>query len=228
MARPLGGIGGIEQKIKDKQDLTDKQISDAFQDMKQLMQMAKQMVGLSKNITQKLKDKGNNISNDETVLFKSHLLSLGISDQLDDPVMRSQFSSDNKYYTELAKQISQIIKPIVEKSGGQMSLTDAFCTVNRARGLDLISVEDLLNSCSTFESIKCGLKMVKYKSLIVVESDNYNANAMNNMIIDLLQKSDSISAQELAIDANIPQALARQRLVDCETTGIVCRDESIY
>ncbi|CAG2179967.1 unnamed protein product, partial [Oppiella nova] len=164
-----------------------------------------------------------------TVLFKSHLLSLGISEQLDDPVLRSQFSSDNKYYLSLAKQINTIIDPIVRQSGGQMSLTDVFCTVNRARGLELISVEDLLNACSTLASQKCGLKLVKYSSgLLVLESDNYNANAMNNKIIDLLEKCNSVSAQELAIEASIPLALARQRLIDCETIGIVCRDESIY
>lgn len=117
------------------------------------------MVNLSKSITQKLRDKGNDISNDEvnhglfriihsllisffpfqTVLFKSHLLSLGINEDSDDPVLRSQFSSDNKYYLELGKQITKTLKPIVERSGGQMSLTDAFCTINRARGLDVSS-----------------------------------------------------------------------------------------
>jgi hypothetical protein len=60
-----------------------------------------------------------------------------VTDEFDDPVMRQNFTSDNKYYIELGKQITKIVKPIVEKSGGQMSLTDAFCTVNRARGLDV-------------------------------------------------------------------------------------------
>ncbi len=73
----------------------------------------------------------------QTVLFKSHLLSLGVTDEFDDPVMRQNFTSDNKYYIELGKQIAKIVKPIAEKSGGQMSLTDAFCTVNRARGLEV-------------------------------------------------------------------------------------------
>ncbi|XP_054164005.1 vacuolar protein-sorting-associated protein 36-like [Oppia nitens] len=229
MSRGLGGIGKIEQKIKDRQEITDKQISSAFQDLNKLMDMAQQMVELSKGITKKLKDKGNDISKDETVVFKSHLLSLGISDQSDDPVVRSQFSSDNKYYLELGKQIEKIVKPIIEESGGQMSLTDVFCTVNRARGFDLISVEDLLNACSTFELQNYGLKCVKYKSgLIVLQSNNYNQNSMNNKILDLLETNDSVSGQELALSASISLALARQRLFDCENIGIVCRDESIY
>jgi hypothetical protein len=39
MSRPLGGIGGIERKIKDKHEITDKHIDHAFQDLQQLMQM---------------------------------------------------------------------------------------------------------------------------------------------------------------------------------------------
>jgi len=60
-----------------------------------------------------------------------------VSDESDDPVTRQNFTSNNKYYIELAKQITRIVKPIAEQSGGQMSLTDAFCTVNRARGLEV-------------------------------------------------------------------------------------------
>jgi len=50
---------------------------------------------------------------------------------------------------------------------------------------------------------------------------------MNNQILDLLEKTESVSAHELAISAAIPIALARQRLLDCEKVGIICRDESI-
>ena len=31
-----------------------------------------------------------------------------------------------------------------------ITLTDAFCRVNRARGLELLSPEDLLNACNNF------------------------------------------------------------------------------
>lgn len=92
----------------------------------------------------------------------------------------------------------------------------------------MISAEDLLNACTTLQSQNIGLKLVKYKSgLIVLQCDNYNENAMSNQILDLIEKTESVSAQELAISAGIPIALARQRLLDCENVGLVCRDESI-
>jgi ESCRT-II complex subunit VPS36 len=49
------GIVGIERGIQEKQKATDESISKAFQDLSKLMNMAKDMVSLSKNISQKIR-----------------------------------------------------------------------------------------------------------------------------------------------------------------------------
>jgi hypothetical protein len=49
------GIVGIERGIQEKQKATDESISRAFQDLSKLMDMAKDMVHLSKNISQKIR-----------------------------------------------------------------------------------------------------------------------------------------------------------------------------
>jgi ESCRT-II complex subunit VPS36 len=49
------GIVGIERGIQEKQKAADESISRAFQDLSRLMGMAKDMVGLSKNISQKIR-----------------------------------------------------------------------------------------------------------------------------------------------------------------------------
>lgn len=49
------GIVGIERGIQEKQKATDESISKAFQDLSKLMNMAKDMVNLSKNISQKIR-----------------------------------------------------------------------------------------------------------------------------------------------------------------------------
>ena len=38
--------------------------------------------------------------------------------------------------------------PLPQDAGGMMTLTDAFCRLNRARGLELVSPDDLLNACA--------------------------------------------------------------------------------
>ena len=50
-------------------------------------------------------DRQGDISDDETIKFKSYLLSFGISD----PVTRETHSSGDKYRKELAKQIADFL-----------------------------------------------------------------------------------------------------------------------
>ena len=222
------GIGGIQRKIKDKHEETDRSIDSGFQDLKNLINLCQDMVQISKSIKEKLHEKGNEISSDETILFKSYLLSLGVSEDFEDPVNRSTYNSDNKYYNDLGKQVSKLIKPLASSKGGQIALTEVYCAINRARGFDLISPDDLLNACSTLEKQNLGMKLTKYASgLLVLQCNDFDQNHVNNQILDLLNEVDSLSAQELAIKFNISVALARQRLIDSEKFGLVCRDECI-
>lgn len=141
MSRPprVRGIVGIEREIKESQEAADREISESFQDLKKLMEKALDMSTLAKSISRTLKTKGSReISEDETVVFKSHLLSLGVDGSLgEDPVTRKKFANDSSYYRELGRQIATVMKPILDSRGGQMALTDVYCTMNRARGMEV-------------------------------------------------------------------------------------------
>ncbi len=43
-------------------------------------------------------------------------------------------------------------------------MTDAYCRVNRARGMDLISPEDLLNACNTFVVANIPMKIHTFET----------------------------------------------------------------
>lgn len=58
-------------------------------------------------------EKQGDISEDDTVRFKSYLMSLGI----DDPVTRDTFRSDSDYYMGLAQQISDMMVAVLLVSG---------------------------------------------------------------------------------------------------------------
>lgn len=223
-----GGIGGIERKIQLVNEATDRNIDAGFQDLKNLMTLIEDMVNISKSIKDKLQEKGNDISEDETVLFKSYLLSLGVNENLDSQVKRSHYNSDSKYYKDLAKQIASVIKPIARSKSGHMAMTEVYCAINRARGFDLISPDDLINACSTLDKQNLGLKMITYPSgLIVLQCEEFDENYVNNQILNILEECESVSAQELAIKTEVSVALARQHLLNSEKVGLVCRDESI-
>lgn len=53
-----------------------------------------------------LQERQGDITEDETVKFKSYLMSLGI----DDPVTREACKSSNEYFRQLAMQLSQILE----------------------------------------------------------------------------------------------------------------------
>lgn len=99
------GIVGIERSLQERQKQTDESITVAFQDLSKLMGMAQDMVNITKVISNKIRTKQGDISEDETVRFKSYLLSLGI----DDPVTKENFRSDDEYHQKLSQQICQMM-----------------------------------------------------------------------------------------------------------------------
>uniref|UniRef100_A0A452UZS3 Vacuolar protein-sorting-associated protein 36 n=1 Tax=Ursus maritimus TaxID=29073 RepID=A0A452UZS3_URSMA len=127
------GIVGIERKLEEKRKETDKNISEAFEDLSKLMVKAKEMVELSKSIANKIKEKQGDITEDETIRFKSYLLSMGIAN----PVTRETYGSGTQYHMQLAKQLVGILQAPLEERGGIMSLTEVYCLVNRARGMEI-------------------------------------------------------------------------------------------
>lgn len=111
-----------------------------------------------------MQDRQGDITEDETIRFKSYLMSLGI----DDPVTRDSHKSDNQYYRSLAKQICDILQTPISEMGGMMTLADVYCRVNRARGLELLSPEDLLNACKLMENLDLPLKLYQFSSGVMV------------------------------------------------------------
>lgn len=226
----MAGILGIERKIEERDKRVDLSISEAFNDLKQLMARAQEMSATAKSIAQRIKEKGHReISDDEAVVFKSQLLSIGLGDGLDDPVTRKKFASQSQYYTELGKQLAAIVTPALDK--GQISLTDVYCMVNRARGLELISTEDLLNACQNIDAY--GLKMCTLQDgLIVLQKADFDsdeaAKKITDMVIEVYEVTQcGVSAHSLAAMAGLSTALSRQRLISAENYGYLCRDESL-
>ena len=185
------------------------------------MEMAKEMVNVSKIVSAKIRERQGDISEDETIKFKSYLMSLGI----DDPVTRDSSTSNSEYYQKLANQICEMLLDPITESGGMMSLADAYCRVNRARGLELLSPEDLLNACKLLNG---PIKMRQFPSgAIVLQLENHDDETVANETAELVEKMTSIAVDEMARLAGISLLLAQERLSTAERYGKVCRDVSI-
>ncbi|KAJ8027994.1 Vacuolar protein-sorting-associated protein 36 [Holothuria leucospilota] len=218
------GIVGIERNLEKQRKETDQNISKAFEDLDKLIGKAKEMVELSKKISTKIKEKQGDISEDETIKFKSYLLSLGISD----PVTHETHGKGLKYHEELAKQLVAVLQEPIEESGGMMALTDVFCRINRARGIELLSPDDLLDACKQFSRLKLPLRLRMFNTgVVVLESISKGEDDKVNQAADLLNEKESLTADELAQVLGISVLLARGRLLAAEENGKACRDESV-
>ncbi|CAH2234175.1 vacuolar protein-sorting-associated protein 36 [Pararge aegeria] len=218
------GIVGIERSIEEQHRATDESINVAFKDLTKLMEKAKEMVSISKNISSKIREKQGDISEDDTVRFKSYLMSLGI----DDPVTRDAFRSDSDYYMNLALQISDMMVAVLIDCGGIMSLADVWCRVNRARGLELVSPEDLLNACKLLERVDAPMSLRKFPSgACVLQLNSHQDEEVAKSTSELLEEVGNLTPVKLSQLANVSVLLARERLFTTERLGLACRDESI-
>lgn len=227
----MAGIGRIETRLKDRLELTDKNISVAFQDLNQLMKMAQEMTKLSKSIASKIREHGSQVTTDETILFKSHLLELGIEQQVDIGLSsKSSYSSNIKYYQDLARQMASIVKPLMERNKKeQLTLSDIYCCFNRARGMDLVSPDDILSACKQLECLpELQLKLVEYKSgLLVVQNQTCDSDELIRKTVQHVEQASCLSPLQLSARLTVSVQLARQRLEEAELAGKLCRDESL-
>ncbi|NXM34008.1 VPS36 protein, partial [Oxyruncus cristatus] len=218
------GIVGIERKLEEKRKETDKNISEAFEDLSKLMEKAKEMVELSKSIANKIKEKQGDITEDETIRFKSYLLSMGIAN----PVTRETYGSGTQYHMQLAKQLAGILQTPLEERGGIMSLTEVYCLVNRARGLELLSPEDLVNACKMLESLKLPIRLRIFDSgVMVIELQSHNEEEMVASALETVSEKGSLTADEFAKLVGMSVLLAKERLLLAEKMGHLCRDDSV-
>uniref|UniRef100_A0A3B3QGU2 Vacuolar protein-sorting-associated protein 36 n=1 Tax=Paramormyrops kingsleyae TaxID=1676925 RepID=A0A3B3QGU2_9TELE len=198
--------------------------SQAFEDLSKLMEKAKEMVELSRSIASKIKEKQGDITEDETIRFKSYLLSMGIAN----PVTRETHGSGTHYHMQLARQLGDMLLAPLEERGGMMALTEVYCLVNRARGMELLSPEDLVNACKVFESLKLPLRLRVFDSgVMVVQLQSHSEEEMIASALDNVSEKGSLTSEEFAKLLGLSVLLAKERLLLAEKMGHLCRDDSV-
>lgn len=222
--RGIGGIVGIERKLEEKSKETDNYIQKAFKDLDALMEKAKEMVAIADKVASKLEEKKGSISEDETVMFKSYLLSMGIAN----PVTKETHGSGASYHRELAKELGSFLEKVIKDEGGMMALSDVYCRFNRARGMELVSPDDLINAANMFVSVNIPLRLRRFESgVLVIQALTHSDEEVIRNTKEILDEKESVTAEELAHLSNISVMLARERLLVTEQAGKACRDDSV-
>ena len=112
-----------------------------------------------------------------------------------------------------------------------ITLTDAYVRVNRARGLELVSPEDLMMACGNFEAAGSSMRLHTFDQTGVKVIQLSSASVMSE---DVLAKTESavveagsLTSEELARLAGVAVVLAKERLLAAEIRGRLCRDDSV-
>lgn len=218
------GIMGIERDLREKQSRANAQVSEAFRDLDALIGKARLMVDMLNRYAKKVEEKKGAVTDDETVAFKAALLSAGIAN----PVTRETHGSNTAYHNELARQVAEFLDRPLQESGGIMTLADVYCRYNRARGLDLVSPDDLYTACCMFERLKLPIRLRQFDSgVLVVQSMVHSEETVVLETAKIVGEEGSLTADQLARLIGVSVVLATERLLTTEGAGKICRDQSI-
>jgi len=106
-----------------------------------------------------------------------------------------------------------------------MTITEVYCRINRARGLELVSPDDVLNACKLLNG---PMKLRQYPSgAMILQLENHNDEQVAEEIAKLLEQKGSLSIAECARENNLSVFLTHERFLIAERAGKVCRDESV-
>ncbi|KAJ8298056.1 hypothetical protein KUTeg_024587 [Tegillarca granosa] len=115
-----------------------------------------------------------------------------------------------------------------EEVGGIMTLTDVYCRVNRARGMELLSPEDLLNACEMLEYLNLPVRLRTFDSgVMVLQLKSHSEEEVIDKTMTLVEEKKSVTAEELSQIAGVSVILAKERLLLTEKVGGLCRDETV-
>lgn len=76
-----------------------------------------------------------------------------------------------------------------------MTLTDVYCRVNRARGLELLSPEDLLHASRQLAPLDLPIILRSFDSgVMVLQVRSHDDNAVADRIVELVRTVDNANA----------------------------------
>lgn len=101
----------------------------------------------------------------DTTTLSALMLDMGITS----PVTRENAGS--AYYQQLARQLAEFLEAHMPRNGGIMTLSDIYCLFNRARGVELVSPDDVYHAALLQRKLQLGSHVRKFDGgLIVLQS----------------------------------------------------------
>ncbi|CEO94954.1 unnamed protein product (mitochondrion) [Plasmodiophora brassicae] len=206
------GISGIMRSVARDQKATDQAMQEAFSDLDSLMSNAKQMVDLAERFHSAQ-------SAEEQDEFMSILHQLGIPN----PVTKQ--TAGSSYHVLLARQLADFLLKVLATSAGMIMLIDVYCMFNRARSTELVSPDDVINSCKLFPELGIPLSLKQFQSgVLAVQSASHDDHLMSLRIVELIEANGPLTDIQLSHLLHVSIALASEHLLTAEQSLHLCRD----
>ncbi|GLD94965.1 hypothetical protein PINS_up003590 [Pythium insidiosum] len=229
------GIAGIMRRQKEAQRETTDLAAVAFTDLANLMEKARDMVGLIERYVDTIKvadaaaasdsnrSDGSSSRDADINQLSSLMLDMGIIS----PVTRE--NSGSAYYEQLARQLAEFLDQVMARHAGIMTLSDIYCMFNRARGVELVSPDDLYHAAAQQKRLRLGYHLRKFDGgLLVLQADTHKEDRVAERLEKMATKSSDgfITASDVTVELHTSLPLAWEYLRVAEELGKLCRDET--
>lgn len=233
------GVAGILRRQEQNLKSVDALARDAMVDLDSLMMRAKEIALVVQRYASYASERteGDNGERSETsseagevTEIDSILQSMGIAS----PV--TKFSAGRLYHKQLARQLADFLHDSnrLSRLGGMMTLTDVYGMFNRARGTELVSPDDFLQSAQMLKSLDVSISCIRFPSgVCMLRLDSLSEDSLCKSLVELSQSTnpeiiaDGIQASLVAQTLNLSIVLAKEILLVAESRGLLCRDDSI-
>lgn len=233
------GVAGILRRQEQNLKSVDTLAHDAMVDLDSLMIRAKEMAIIVQRYASYAGERvdGDNSDRSETTTetgetneIDSILQSMGIAS----PV--TKYSAGRLYHKQLARQLADFLleSSRLSRMGGMMTLTDSYGIFNRARGTELVSPDDFLQSARMLEKLSVGISLKTFPSGVsMLRLDSLNEESLCKSLVELLKadekeiQEDGIQASLVAQRFNLSIVLAKEILLIAENQELLSRDDSI-
>lgn len=246
------GIAGILRRQEAARKATSEIATEAFSDLKNLIDKAKEVVAVVERYSAALQDKQTKKEasteekqpGDESAREAEDLSNILQGIGIASPVTKS--TAGTRYHQQLARQLADFLssppgsiagtQSLLDRFGGMMTLPDVFSIFNRARGTELVSPGDLLTTSRLLGEYHLGMSLRRFNSgVLVIQADTHSDEAVSERLLKAAKRGtdessrwgDGLVATQVAKDLRVSVTLAVEHLCTAEAAGLLCRDESV-
>jgi EAP30/Vps36 family len=218
----MSGALNVQRYISEENG---KQITSGFSSLDSLMSSADVLVQLSHRLkVLSIDPTATSVDND--------LLNMMADIGIESPVTKDASGNNRSLYCmELARQLSDFLRDPIVKIGGVMTLTDAYCLVNRARAtVELVSPDDFVAALgllsNPFIASRLSLQTLD-NGVRALQVDMSNETSDFFDLVTLVSQRTSVTALEIVRERRITLQVALQMLNSAELSGLLVRDETV-